>query len=151
MRKTLDATDRAIVNALQAGIPVSERPFAETGDALGLHETTVVERLQAMLDGGVLTRFGPMFDAERIGGAFTLCAMRVPRERFDDVAELVNSYPQVAHNYERDHDFNMWFVIGAERAAEIDDVIDDITRRSGIDVVNLPKLEEFFVGLRLEA
>lgn len=146
----LDSTDRAIVNLLQAGVTVCERPFDVAARELGLDETTLIERLRSLLERGVLTRFGPMFDAERLGGAFTLCAMCVPSECFDEVSELVNAYPEVAHNYERDHAFNMWFVIAADRPERIDAVVADIVQRTGIDVLNLPKLEEFFVGLRLD-
>ncbi len=147
----LDATDRAIVNLLQEGIAVCERPFEKAGAELSLSETEIVTRLSAMLDSGTLTRFGPMFDAERLGGAFTLCAMRVPRQRFDEVAEIVNGFDEVAHNYEREHDLNMWFVVGADSRKSVAETIDAIERATGLDVINLPKLEEFYVGLNLEA
>jgi len=148
---SLDDTDRAIVNLLQDGIPVLERPFAGAAASLGLDEAALLERLQALLDAGVLSRFGPMFDAERLGGAFTLCAMRVPGTQFDRVADLVNSFEEVAHNYEREHELNMWFVIGAGTPGRVAAVVDAIEARTGIEVLNLPKLEEFYVGLRLEA
>ncbi|MDH3435735.1 MAG: Lrp/AsnC family transcriptional regulator, partial [Betaproteobacteria bacterium] len=102
----LDATDRALVNLLQDGIAVCERPFADAGAEIGLDEEEVIARVRAMLDCGVLTRFGPMFDAERLGGAFTLCAMRVPRERFEEITHIVNAFDEVAHNYEREHELN---------------------------------------------
>ncbi len=147
----LDATDRAIVNLLQDGLSVSERPFGDAGVELGLSEEEVIDRTRALLERGVLTRFGPMFDAERLGGAFTLCAMRVPPNRFDEVMEIVNAFDEVAHNYERDHELNMWFVIGADSEKRITETIDAIERATHLDVINLPKLEEFYVGLKLEA
>ncbi len=147
----LDATDRAIVNLLQDGLSVSERPFGDAGVELGLSEEEVIDRTRALLERGVLTRFGPMFDAERLGGAFTLCAMRVPPNRFDEVMEIVNAFDEVAHNYERDHELNMWFVIGADSEKCITETIDAIERATHLDVINLPKLEEFYVGLKLEA
>jgi DNA-binding Lrp family transcriptional regulator len=147
----LDETDRAIVNLLQAGIPVAERPFTGVAAALGVTEEALLQRLQALLDAGVLSRFGPMFDVERLGGAFTLCAMRVPEADFGQVAALVNGFDEVAHNYEREHELNMWFVIGAESKARIAEVIEAIETRTGIEVLNLPKLDEFYVGLRLQA
>ncbi len=147
----LDPLDRAVLNLLQDGIAVCERPFADAGAKLGLDEEDVIARVRSMLDSGVLTRFGPMFDAERLGGAFTLCAMHVPRRRFDEVAQIVNGFDEVAHNYERDHPLNMWFVIAVESPARIGETIDAIEQATGLDVVNLPKLEEFYVGLKLEA
>jgi DNA-binding Lrp family transcriptional regulator len=146
-----DPVDGAVLNLLQDGIAVCERPFADAGAKLGLDEKDVIARLRNMLDSGVLTRFGPMFDAERLGGAVTLCAMGVPRDRFEEVAQIVNSFDEVAHNYERDHPLNMWFVIGVDSPARIIETIDAIERSTGLDVVNLPKLEEFYVGLKLEA
>jgi len=147
----LDATDRAIINLLQDGISVCEQPFRVPAETLELDEAVLIERLHALLDSGVLSRFGPMFDAERLGGAFTLCAMRIPPARFDQVAEIVNGFHEVAHNYEREHEYNMWFVIGAASRERVDRVIDAIEEQTGIEVLDLPKLEEFYVGLRLEA
>jgi len=91
-----------------------------------------------------------MFDAACLGGAFTLAAIDVPLSRFQEVTDIVNSFPQVAHNYERNHQLNMWFVIGTESQAEIDYVIDDIESKTGLTVLNVPKLEEFYVGLYFE-
>ncbi len=147
----LDATERAIVNMLQDGIEACDRPFADAAGRLKLGETELIDRIGAMLESGVLSRFGPMFDAERLGGAFTLCAMRVPRHRFDEVAEIVNGFDEVAHNYEREHELNMWFVVGADSRARVAETIGAIERATGLDVINLPKLEEFYVGLKLEA
>lgn len=149
-RRVLDALDRAIVNRLQDGIAVEARPFATCAAELGIDEASLVRRIEGLLADGVLTRFGPMYDAERLGGAFSLCAMAVPAERFDDVAEVVNGFPEVAHNYERAHRLNMWFVVGAGSRADVDRVVAAIAAETGIEVVDLPKIEEFFVGLRLE-
>jgi DNA-binding Lrp family transcriptional regulator len=103
-----------------------------------------------MLDDGLLTRFGPLFHAERMGGALSLCAMKVPKERFDEVAEQVNSFPEVAHNYQREHAMNMWFVLATETMAKMETVLGEIEARTGIMVFNLPKQEEFYVGLNLQ-
>ena len=147
----MDATDRAIVNALQAGFPVSERPYADAAAALGIGEDELMTRLDALLDQGVLSRFGPMYHAERLGGALTLAAMQVPDADFDRVAEIVNGFPEVAHNYARDHAFNMWFVLATETPERIDAAIRAIEQATGYPVYNFPKLEEFFVGLALRA
>ncbi len=147
----MDAIDRRLIDALQGGFPVSERPYAEVGARLGLEEADVIARLRRLLDDGVLSRFGPMYDAERLGGAFSLAAMAVPDERFDEVAETVNAFPEVAHNYRRTHDLNMWFVVASERRERIAEVEAAIQAATGLLVLDLPKLEEYFLELRLSA
>lgn len=144
----MDATDKLIVNSLQGGFPVCERPFAAVATDLGIDEQDLIDRIDAMTEDGVLSRFGPLYHAERLGGAQTLAAMRVPDSRFDTVAEQVNAHPEVAHNYARDHALNMWFVIASDDPAAIERVIRTIEAETGLAVYNMPKEEEFFIGLR---
>ena len=147
----MDALDRRIINGLQGGLPVAERPYAAAAARLGLEEAELIGRLERLLEDGVLSRFGPLYDAERMGGSLTLAAMAVPAARFDEVAEMVNSFPEVAHNYERSHRLNMWFVVATEDPARIQDVLEEIETATGLPVLNMPKLEEFFLELRLTA
>jgi DNA-binding Lrp family transcriptional regulator len=147
----MDGTDRRLVNALQGGFPVCERPFAAVGEALGLPEAEVIERLRRLRESGALSRFGPMFDAERMGGAVSLCAVAVSEERFEEVAGLVNAFPEVAHNYRREHRLNMWFVLGIERPERMEAVVGRIETATALPVLNLPKLEEYFLELKLQA
>jgi DNA-binding Lrp family transcriptional regulator len=147
----MDDLDRRIINNLQGGFPVSERPFLEAARTLGMGERDLIDRLEQLLEAGVLSRFGPMYHAERLGGGLTLAALAAPLERFDEVAALVNAHPEVAHNYERDHPLNMWFVIATERPEDIGRVLAEISAETGLVVHDMPKLEEFFVGLRFEA
>lgn len=147
----MDAIDRHIVNNLQGGFPICERPYAEMSARLGLHEEDLIRRLDALLEQGTLTRFGPMYHAERLGGALTLAAMKIPTGDFDRVTEIVNGFPEVAHNYTREHAFNMWFVLATETPQRIAEVLAQIETATGYTVYNMPKLEEFFVGLRFEA
>lgn len=146
----MDAVDRRIVNRLQRGLPVTARPFAVVANDLEIEEYELLLRLRNLLEDGTLTRFGPMYNAERLGGAFTLAAMAVPEERFDDVAETVNAYPEVAHNYRREHRLNMWFVLASDQRERVAAVIAEIELATGLSVVDLPKLEEFYVGLYFE-
>jgi DNA-binding Lrp family transcriptional regulator len=147
----LDATDRAILNALQVGFPLSPRPFVEAGAALGLREDKLIDRIESLKDKGAITRFGPFFDAAAMGGAFCLCAMAVPAERFEEVTALVNAHGQVAHNYERAHRLNMWFVLACETPDGIEAVAQAIERETGLRVLLFPKLQEFFIGFRVDA
>lgn len=145
----MDNLDKKLINLLQKGLPVCEKPFYEIAKIVKSTEKIVINKVQTMLENGLLTRFGPMFDAACLGGAFTLAAMKVPKDQFEDVAQIVNSFEQVAHNYERKNELNMWFVIGTETQSEIIQVIKQIEYKTGINVVNMPKEHEFFVGLYL--
>jgi len=147
----MDDRDRHIVTHLQGGFPVSTRPFADAAGKLGLDEADLIDRVTAMVDDGILSRFGPLYNAEALGGGVTLAAMAVPSERFDAVAAIVNGFDEVAHNYERDHDLNMWFVVAAEAPARIGAVLDEIAAATGLEVLDMPKEEEFFLELRLTA
>ncbi|EEW26932.1 Lrp/AsnC family transcriptional regulator [Rhodobacter ferrooxidans] len=147
----LDATDRAILNALQTGFPLQPHPFAVAGAALGLDEATLIARIAALRDIGAITRFGPFFDAEAMGGAFCLCAMAVPADQFDRVAALVNAHAEVAHNYERSHALNMWFVLACEQPRDIAVVAQAIEAETGLPVLLFPKQKEFFIGFRVQA
>lgn len=147
----LDATDRAILNALQSGFPLSPRPFAAAGAALGLSEDELITRMGTLKDKGAITRFGPFFDAEAMGGAFCLCAMAVPTDRFEEVTALVNAHGEVAHNYERAHRLNMWFVLACETPGAIETVARAIEQETGLRVLRFPKLQEFFIGFRVDA
>ena len=144
----MDAVDRAIVNQLQGDFPVCERPYAEAATKLGLTEDELLQRLDTLLENGTLTRFGPMYHAERLGGALTLAAMKIPAADFERVTGIVNGFSEVAHNYAREHEFNMWFVLATETPERIEQVIGEIEKAAGYRVYNMPKLEEFYVGLR---
>lgn len=145
----LDATDRAILNALQEGFPLSHRPFAEAAAALGIGEAELIGRLARLQAERIVTRFGPFLDAAALGGAVCLCAMAVPDDRFEAVAAAVNAHPEVAHNYARAHRLNMWFVLATETQAGIAATADLIEAETGLAVLRLPKLAEFFVRFRV--
>ena len=147
----MDEVDRAIVNGLQQGFPVCRRPFLAAATDLGIHEADLIERLAALLADGVLTRFGPLFQVERMGGVFMLAAMAVPQARFDEVAAMVNALPEVAHNYQRDHVLNMWFVLAAASSSAITAAIESIEAATSLEVITFPKEREYFVELKLTA
>ena len=147
----MDELDRRIVNALQGGFPVCERPYAEAAAALGIDEATLLARIDALLADGTLTRFGPLFDAGRLGGAFTLAAMRVPAADFERVTGVVNAFPEVAHNYAREHALNMWFVLATPAPADVGPVLTAIECATGLPVYAFPKEREYGVRLFLAA
>ena len=147
----MDAVDRRIINELQGGFPVSDRPYAEAAERLGIAEDDLIQRLKRLCDEGTLSRFGPMFNAERLGGAVTLAAVKAPAVDFERIAGLINAHPEVAHNYAREDALNMWFVIATETPERIAQVIAEIEAKTALRVYDMPKIEEFHVGLRFQA
>ena len=147
----MDELDRKIVNALQRSLPLTERPFDVAAHSLGIPADLLMVRLRSMLEWGMLTRFGPLFQIERIGGKFLLAAMSVPAADLERVTEIVNARREVAHNYEREHALNLWFVVAAENDAAIEDTLASIERDSGFPVYSFPKEKEYFVEMILAA
>ena len=143
----MDELDRQLINRLQHGLPLVRHPWEALAEELGSTSEALRERVQALLEDGTLTRFGPMFDIDRLGGAFTLAALSVPEARFDEVAAQLTAMPEVAHNCRREHRWNMWFVLGCETPQGIAESIARIEAETGLAVLNLPKEETFHVGL----
>jgi siroheme decarboxylase len=151
VRACFDEVDARIINTLQGGFPLSERPYRDAARSIGLDEDELIARLRRLLDTGVLTRFGPMLQAERLGGEYLLAAMQVPEEEFERIAGLLGTRPEVAHNYRREHRFNMWFVLAADTRAAIGRTVEWIEATTGLCVLQLPKEREYFVQLKLVA
>lgn len=147
----LSDIDRQILATLQGDFPICERPYSEAAAQLGIGEAELLARLEFLLADKVLTRFGPMFQIEEMGGAFVLAALAVPEARYEEVTALVNALPQVAHNYRREHQLNMWFVLATESKAGIAEAIAQIEHDTGLPVYAFPKEREFFVEMKLEA
>ncbi len=144
----IDDVDRAIMTVLQDGFPLVPRPYEDKAAELGLSEQELIDRIARMRESGIVTRFGPFLNAERIGGGFCLCAMAVPPEKWDAAVAAVNARDEVAHNYRRDHRLNMWFVLAVEDSAEIVRVAEDIEAATGVDVLLFPKECEYFLDMR---
>jgi Transcriptional regulators len=158
----LTALDRGIINAFQGGFPVTERPFEPAAAALrerGIDVTgpELCERVRELDEAGTLSRFGALVNAEEIGGAASLVAMHAPEDRYEEIAETVNEFTAVAHNYEREHPhLNMWFVVSVadhpdpdkDGSDRVDEVLAEIEAATGQETYNLPKVREFHVGAK---
>jgi len=142
----LSALEKCLLNEYQRDFPLCDAPYAEIGRQLGASETEVIESLRSLQQRGLISRVGPVFKPNR-AGASTLAAMAVPEERLDAVAALVGACDEVNHNYEREHYFNLWFVVTAADAVRVCAVLNDIETRTGIAVLDLPLERSFYIDL----
>lgn len=142
----LDVTDRALLDRWQRDLPDDDRPFAAMAAALGITEADILARLQRLQSAGTISRVGAVVAPNR-AGASTLAAMEVPPERLDEVAALVSAHPSVNHNYEREHDLNLWFVVTAADKAAVQTTLAELAATTGLVPLDLPLLEAFHIDL----
>ncbi|MGR9053594.1 MAG: Lrp/AsnC family transcriptional regulator [Gammaproteobacteria bacterium] len=142
----LSPLHKHLLNDLQHDFPLTPRPYLAIADALGVSEDDVLEAFALLEDARFVNRIGAIVAPNRIGRS-TLAAMAVPAERLAEVADIVSSFPEVNHNYEREHRFNLWFVLIASDDAHLSSVIAAIERQTGLKVMPLPLLDEFFIDL----
>ena len=135
----LDRKDRLILNEIQRNFPVTHRPFLALARRLGMKEKEILERVQRLKESGVIRRIGASFSARSVGFSSTLCAAKVPSEKIEECVSVVNSYPGVTHNYEREGDYNLWFTLIAPSRKRIEEILAAISRRTGVrPILNLP-------------
>lgn len=146
----LTQVEKNIINLMQKNFGFSKTPFADLAAKLSLKESALIAIVSNLKERGFITRIGPFFNLDQSSGAISLVAMSVPENRFDEVASLVNAYSQVAHNYQRTHAFNMWFVLATSSPNEEAMILNEIESKTGIKTMNLPKLKEFSLDLYLE-
>ncbi len=140
----MDEKDRAIINEIQSAFPISHRPYQKVAERVGLTEDEVLERVERLKREGIIRRIGANFDSRSLNFTSTLCAARVPEERLDRFVEVVNSYPGVTHNYQRNHSFNVWFTFIAPTMEEIEASLEEISRRTGVqEICNLPAVKMY--------
>lgn len=138
--------EKRLLDGFQRDFPLEPRPYAKVAERLGCDEETVLDMLRALRDAGMVTRVGPVFAPHRAGSS-TLAAIAVPADRLDEVAALVSGYDEVNHNYEREHRFNLWFVVAAPSAARVRAVLGEIGQRTGLPVMDLPLEQAFHIDL----
>mgnify|MGYP000050080537 CR=1 FL=1 len=138
--------ERALLDRFQRELPLVPRPYAAMAEAVGASEAEVIEALARLRAAGVLARVGVTVAPNR-AGASTLAAMAVPKERLEEVAAFVSSFAEVNHNYEREHRFNLWFVVAAPSRARVEQVLASIEARTGLVVLDLPLERPFKLDL----
>jgi DNA-binding Lrp family transcriptional regulator len=147
----LDPTDSAILNRIQSDFPITSRPFLAVANELGLSEKEVLDRVVRLKADGIIRRIGGNFVPGKLGFISTLCAASVPADQIDHFAEIVNRYPGVTHNYQRDNTYNVWFTFIAPSMDEIKENLKQIARDSGIDdILNLPATKVFKIRAEFE-
>lgn len=140
----LDPTDRAIINRIQSDFPIHSRPYRIIAQELKLQESDVIKRVGDLKTAGIIRRIGGNFSPHKVGFVSTLCAARVPEDQIDAFAAVVNRYSGVTHNYQRDHEFNIWFTFIARSVQEIDRCLEQISRETGVEtILNLPATKVF--------
>ncbi len=147
-----DRTDLAILNCLQDDLPLVPRPWEAIAGLLGIAEPELLFRMKKLGDYGIIRGISPVLESRPLGlHAATLVALHVPEERLDEVAAIISSYAEVSHNFQRDHDYSLWFTISAKDEAGVEKVVDEILKRSGIpasDMLDLPTIRRIKIDVR---
>ncbi len=138
--------EQHLLNDFQRDLSLSATPYADMAEQLGVSEKDVLDSIQSLQDRGVISRVGPVFRPNRIGVS-TLAAMSVPADELECVARIVSAFPEVNHNYERDHLYNLWFVVTASSEEHLDIVLYEIEQHTEQTLMSLPMLDDYFIDL----
>lgn len=134
----MDSRDRELLNEIQVGFPVEPHPYRTIGEKIGMEEKEVLRRIALLKEEGIIRRIGASINSRRIGYVSTLLAAKVPKDRFDFFVETVNACPGVTHNYERNHEYNVWFTLIARSEEKRDAIVRELVEKTGIDILELP-------------
>lgn len=145
----LEQLDIQLLNEFQKGLPLTPTPYSDMAERLRVDEDTVIARLKILVSKGMISRIGPVFKVNGVGVS-TLAAMSVPEHRLEDVAEFINGYAEVNHNYEREHEFNLWFVVTARNTTELDRIIEAMELHTRLEVMALPMQKDYHIDLGFE-
>ena len=147
----MDEKDRKILNILQTRFPVVPEPFDAVGAELGISGGEVLDRVKRLKEEGIIRRIGAVFDSRKLGYTSTLCAARVPGEKIRAFVEVVNGYRGVTHNYQRSHEYNVWFTFIAPDQAALEKALDEIRQRTGIsDLISMPAVRTYKINATFE-
>ncbi len=148
----LDLMDKRLLDIIQTGFPLVPRPYASLGQQLGITEEEALNRVRRMKTNKVIRRIGANFQSAKLGFRSTLCAAKVPETQLDSFVAEVNSHPGVTHNYLRNHAYNIWFTLIGPSWEDVCATLEEITRRTGIAVLNLPaaRLYKIRVDFQME-
>jgi DNA-binding Lrp family transcriptional regulator len=143
----MDEIDKKILNFLQKEFPLEEQPFLIVGQRCGISEDETIRRVQKMKDDGIIRRIGAVFDGAKLGRVSTLCAARVPEEKIDSFVKIVNANKNVTHDYQRNHEYNIWFTVSAANAKELEKFIKDVKEKTGVtDILDMRAVRTFKIN-----
>ena len=143
---SFSALEKRLLNDFQHDLPLSATPYADIAVQLGVSENEVLNTVRKLQHDGVISRVGPVFTPNRIGVS-TLAAMSIPAQQLECVARIISAFPEVNHNYERDHEFNLWFVVTASSDEHLEIVLHEIEQHAEYPLMSLPMLEDYFIDL----
>jgi DNA-binding Lrp family transcriptional regulator len=145
----MDQFDRQLLDLLQRDFPITDRPYAALGEQVGLVEDEVVRRVQTLKDAGLIRRIGAVFEPSSLGYVSALVAAKVAPQAIERVAEAADAFPEVTHNYEREHAYDLWFAVIAKSEERIQEIVDAVRRIEGVDAIfALPALRRFKIQTR---
>ena len=143
----MDEIDKKILNILQKEFPLEEQPFLIVGQRCGISEDETIHRVQKMKDEGIIRRIGAVFDGAKLGRVSTLCAARVPEGEIDSFVKIVNANKNVTHNYQRNHEYNIWFTVSAANVKELEKFIKDVKEKTGVtDILDMRAVRTFKIN-----
>jgi siroheme decarboxylase len=143
----MDDIDKKILNILQKEFPLEERPFLIVAQRCGISEDEALIRIQKMKDEGIIRRIGAVFDGTKLGRVSTLCAARVPEDKLENFVNIVNANKGVTHNYQRDHEYNIWFTVSATTAEELEAFLADVKENTGVtDIQDMRAVRTFKIN-----
>ena len=138
--------EQHLLDDFQRDMSLSATPFADIARQLNVSEEEVINTTRSLQERGVISRVGPVFKPNRIGVS-TLAAMSIPEDKIECIARIVSAFPEVNHNYQREHEFNLWFVVTASSAEHLDIVLYEIEQHTEYPLISLPMLEDYFIDL----
>lgn len=147
----MDDTDLKILSEVQEEFPLVSRPFRALGEKLGLDEDEVISRLKNLEKNGLVRRLGPILDIRKLGLSGVLVAVKVSKGEAQGVADVVDRYEEVSHNYLRPNDsgYNMWFTVSAKED-RIQEILTEISSKTGCELLVLPTLRIFKIGVKFD-
>jgi len=144
--KNFSPLEQQLLDNFQRDLSLSATPFADMARQLNVSEDEVLSSIHSLQERGVISRVGPVFSANRIGVS-TLAAMSVPEEKIEYIARIISAFPEVNHNYQREHTFNLWFVVTASNREHLDFVLYEIEQHTEYPLMSLPMLRDYFIDL----
>jgi siroheme decarboxylase len=139
----MDKKDKQLLNQIQSAFPVESHPYRVLGEKIGMDEDEVIQRIKGLRQSGIIRRLGASINSRGVGFVSTLCAAEVPKDKFDNFVQAVNSCAGVTHNYKRKHKYNVWFTLIASSEHEKKRILEELIMATGVEIMELPAKQIF--------